>query len=725
MVRNEENGEVWYFNSVTGQSQWDPPEEIRVHSAASSSVDRFPDLSSPSKTLANISLPESHSSSTNESEHEFLPHLTASSDERQQLHSSSSSSSSIISNSSSKHRESISGEDVRQTTAISETDTMEDFGWHADTSRTTTGNAILELSFETEPVKKLEQAQAQAQENLFLADGSKSSTFSKTIQDTIRVSRFSSISSLIASQLKSSNGGENQTDAPPSTHPPAKGRQVVLGKKKTQQYLIAPLAKKKSSKGSKYRALNSTKSIAAHYNTKPPKVLSHVPIIRNVPDSGFDSLNRDQTPNKSKSQEQEKCFGCWISLKGGKCSKHDPNHHRMKDEQDSVLLCENWELDQLRRKYRAEELQEIFHQSNPSLRYDAQRKSFVTVTEFRHPIYRLVDAGRVKANVHLQRRHRLRRWMHSILEYVRAQTTNSASSSDSGTSQLWKLKVTMANIAYCRGYTRAIEDLLPVPPSTRKLHQDYFVALARVQEARKGASFSSSSSLLLDDAVYINSARPQRPNWIIPSMKTPVPVILYQEREYTLLPKRCVPLPRPSFRTSSPLPIPNRVLDPMTSNISWFERLCARTAVGTLTLTTRQIRACSPPPGLEDLRRTKHPKVVTVQFATFGRKPTKGNVAAGGLSAELLCHLLVTTYVPPQFGNFAVMDRRAICPVSTKDYDAVEYARLIIVQDIPQYVFRYSCSTFSGIFRNIPQHIHIFIHSYTHILIFSNISTYS
>ncbi|KAF1318013.1 Acyl-coa-binding protein, partial [Globisporangium splendens] len=183
----------------------------------------------------------------------------------------------------------------------------------------------------------------------------------------------------------------------------------------------------------------------------------------------------------------------------------------------------------------------------------------------------------------------------------------------------------------------------------------------------------------------IDPAVPQMRNWVLVTEYTK-PVELYCPRVYELPPKRCVPMPSPSFLDDIPLPVPNQFID--SGHIaSWLERLCARISAAVMYKALLQIHAYSPPPGFNEARHTKVVTPITVIFATFGRKPTPGNLAVGGLSAELAIHMLVTTYIPAQFGNFIVFDRRAIAPAVTKDYDAV-FACLGISPATPEYVFR-------------------------------------
>ena len=64
----------------------------------------------------------------------------------------------------------------------------------------------------------------------------------------------------------------------------------------------------------------------------------------------------------------------------------------------------------------------------------------------------------------------------------------------------------------------------------------------------------------------------------------------------------------------------------------------------------------SPVPGSDEIGRTKYPPALTIKFATFSRKPTSGMMAVGGLPAEMVVHMLVSTRMSPQYGK----DRKRI-----------------------------------------------------------------
>lgn len=59
----------------------------------------------------------------------------------------------------------------------------------------------------------------------------------------------------------------------------------------------------------------------------------------------------------------------------------------------------------------------------------------------------------------------------------------------------------------------------------------------------------------------------------------------------------------------------------------------------------------SPGPAADGRGRTKHPPALTIKFATFSRKTTPGMMAVGGLPAQMVLHMLVSTRVPPQYGE--------------------------------------------------------------------------
>jgi hypothetical protein len=112
------------------------------------------------------------------------------------------------------------------------------------------------------------------------------------------------------------------------------------------------------------------------------------------------------------------CFGCWSSGLKRKCSMHESTDTKIKTS-ETMILCRNWELDIMRRRYRAEEIQEIFLQKESSLRFDVKRKRFFTVVENKHPIYRFISFVLDNFNSRMVIFEKVKKWLKSFVEEVR------------------------------------------------------------------------------------------------------------------------------------------------------------------------------------------------------------------------------------------------------------------------------------------------------------------
>lgn len=518
-------------------------------------------------------------------------------------------------------------------------------------------------------------------DSLFRADGSRNnSKLRDTIRQALQVSKFDSISSLLASNVvlrkKPARGSPTRSQA--RGNQSTGKREIVLGKRDAPM-LVAVLADSNQQQP-KSTPKSTAKAKSKRSGGSSANPLACPPRIRDLTDPGFEGEDdppvnqselRSSTPTdppaspSGQTGKQQMCFNCWSSSAGSQCELHrDPRAATHKVASGaSALLCSNWELDQLRRKYRAEEIQEVFMTQRASLRYDKVRKTYVTVVECRHPIYRCNQDLVTAWNKRVRRKLHTRSWFRSFIEHLRA---GSVPRADSSAPLLLRLKNTLQNARWCSTYASTVREFQPAAPVTGKRY--------RVQ-----------AEPFLLDVIMIDPDRPHLRYWILKT-DCPRPVVLYRPRVYEMPPRRCVPMPTPSFLEDVPLPVPNVVID-CAHAASWFERLAARVATAVVAKAMLQIAACSPPRGMTDARRTKAARPVAVLFATFGRKPTHGNVAVGGLSAELLIHLLVTTYVPAQFGNLVVFERRAMAPAISADHDS-DFACLVISADTPPYVFR-------------------------------------
>ncbi|EQC36477.1 hypothetical protein SDRG_05931 [Saprolegnia diclina VS20] len=475
---------------------------------------------------------------------------------------------------------------------------------------------------------------------LFLADGSKNAKLRDTIRGALKISRFDSVSALLT---------HNVTFNAPKTK--ARGhRDIALGRK-PDQFMVAVVAKKPSAKSKK----------------APARLATPVHVrIRDVADPGFleasstrASSNNNQTIASDDVPKPTQCFACWSAIKGCKCEAHTVGPARIKHASESALLCSNWEVDQLRRKYRAEEIQEVFLKANSSLRYDRVRKSYVTVIECRHPIYRAIDAATTALNKTMRRKLHVRAWFRSFLEHLRLGRVKKAGNAPS----ILKVRETLRNAKWCGDYASSVRSFQPVAPVTLQRFTD----------------------TPIDGVIVVPPNTPMLKHGILKT-EVPRPIVLYQPRKYELLPRRCIPMPTPSFLDQIPLPVGNTYIDGL-SKVSWLERVSARISLAAMYRGLMQVKACTPPRGFDVPRRTRITPPTTVLFASFGRKPTPGNLAIGGLVAEMLIYMVVTTFVPPQFGNFNVTDRRAICPPLTIDHSAM-YLCLVIAPTTWHYVVR-------------------------------------
>lgn len=751
-VRDVEKGETWYYNAYTGQSQWERPPNFRApHSIGAQSL---PDLQERRSSNARLG-PETLSPNSNglagiagartvapsaDASYSLPPLSPTSSacssarsieDGQQRRTAPDNSHHDGSSSSTPKNQGSNSGTGSKSTSMLPalrpdyaslfqppwECDSIASERSGLPSDRWCDDDSVASPIVDTLDRRRSPDTDAgggygdegnddwQVNDTLFRADGTRNSKLRDTIRQALQVSKFDSISSLLASNVvlrkKPTRGtrgsGARDDDQPMS---PARGRasgnqstgkrEIVLGKRDAP-FLVAVLADSNTG-GSPTRPKSTskvkTKTSGAAVNKNP---LANPPRIRDLADPGFlGDEDRPSTPTRTNpdglvesesAMEQRQdggngghspsrkgktmCFNCWSSSSGTYCELHTgPRMATRKVKAGaSALMCANWELDQLRRKYRAEEIQEIFMKQNASLRYDRQRKTYVTVVECRHPIYRTVEQLAAAWNKTMRRKLHTHAWFRSFIEQLRAGQVPKA---DSSTPALMKLKNTLQNNRWCTKYSDSVREFQPKAPVTTKTYK------------------SDHSMAPVLDSITIDPGHPQLRNWILKTDCTK-PVVLYRPREYELPPRRCVPMPTPSFLDDVPLPVPNVFID-CGHIASWFERLAARVSKAALDKAALQIAACSPPVGVTRARRTKVIRPVTVMFATFDRKPTRGNLAVGGLSAELLIHMLVTTYVPAQFGNF-VFDRRAISPSLSKDHDAV-FACLALAQGPPAFVFR-------------------------------------
>ncbi|CAM9098119.1 unnamed protein product [Laminaria digitata] len=399
---------------------------------------------------------------------------------------------------------------------------------------------------------------------------------------------------------------------------------------------------------------------------------------------------------------KEICFNCWSKGSGKTCTLHTGGSSRERGgggggggggvevgrkadgqtrQAESALMCKNWDVGVMRRRYRSEELQEVFAKEASSLRYDKERKTFVSIVEQKHPIYRLLAKIIAGYNFTVRRKMHQKNWMRGFVEQLRMGKVAGASAAEVGkTAKILRLRNTLQNLAQVKAFTATAKVTQPKPPITGSTLAER-LGLVRVLVDRPSTVMKRVTKVVLD-----------RP--------TPVPHVLYEARRYPLPPVKTMPMPEPKyldFNTENDQgEAPVREQREMggggggkvnRSRSAWMPLLCAATAGDIVRSAVANVEVRSPVPGMDDIARTKYPPALTIKFATFSRKTTPGMMAVGGLPAEMVVHMLVSTRMPPQYGNFTVMQKSSVAPTVSKERSA-EYKSLELLVENQVYLLR-------------------------------------
>ncbi len=333
------------------------------------------------------------------------------------------------------------------------------------------------------------------------------------------------------------------------------------------------------------------------------------------------------------------CFGCWSSGAKRNCALHVSTDDKLKPS-ETMLLCRNWELGVMRRRYRSEEIQEIFMKKGSSLRYDVKRKAFLTVVEQRHQIYRGLKNLVELFNFRMLLWMKIKRWLNSLADEVRSKPVSKQSQERVA---MMRMRRTLTHAFQLTNLLADVKDNLPVPPITGSTWPE---RTGEIQFLFKRADQASGQE------VELIMAYPTPPN------KT-----LYKPRVYHISLPKSIPMPRPAYVESkvSNIQPQNNYIDE-DSKANWFEKLSRAISLSVVFDAQDQVKTITPLTGLELMKRTKQPPPSTIKFATRGKKPVPQNLAVGGLPLELLVYQLISTYVPPQYGGLVVMDKSTVSP---------------------------------------------------------------
>jgi len=358
------------------------------------------------------------------------------------------------------------------------------------------------------------------------------------------------------------------------------------------------------------------------------------------------------------------CFGCWSAGLQNKCVLHSTGGKVNPSE--TMLLCRNWDISVMRRRYRAEEIQEIFVRRETSLRYDPKRRRFYTVIEQKHPIYRihlkLLESFNNRMNIFLKVKY----WLNSFSEEFHR---GKLSGKSTDISKLLRLKQNMYNKAKVDRFTIVHKDFIPSAPVTGYTWPE------RIMEEQ----------YLFNVVVNVVNEHCD----IIQIKPLPVPKRLYAPREYPLKGSKVFPLSKTVTSQNDVANVAlcgNKFIDTMNPS-AWLEKLCSKFSLDIVESTTSQIKSFTPVTTGNISAKVKRPQPTTIKFITIGNKPTTGNMAVGGLPWEQLVYHIISTYYSPQYGNFMVMDKSVVSPGVSPEITIV-FRSIIMPPTIELYVER-------------------------------------
>jgi hypothetical protein len=376
--------------------------------------------------------------------------------------------------------------------------------------------------------------------------------------------------------------------------------------------------------------------------------------LNNIEHTGFEDPSINQ---------QTMCFGCWSAGLNKRCSLHDSG--RKVKASETMLLCRNWELEVMKRRYRSEEIQELFMKKESSLRYNAKYHRFYTVIEQKHPIYRMSSQLLERFNARMTLFLKIKYWLGSLAEEYRQGKVHP---STFAVAKLMRIKRGLFNLKKIERFSTINRHLLPISPIT-------------------GYSWPERCHEIQHLYQYFDKVLKEEVD-MIKVDPIPVPKKLYEPKEYHIPVPQTIPL----LNFGLELPTADRVL-PSNTYISdlhaaaWLEKLCSSFVRDKMDVAMMQIKSVTPITTTELKMKTKRPTPHTLKYATLGTKPLPGNMAVGGLPLEFLVYLIVSTYFPPQYGNFVVMDKSTVSPGVSPEI-TISFESLVMPPTLEAYIER-------------------------------------
>jgi len=455
-------------------------------------------------------------------------------------------------------------------------------------------------------------------DNLFAPDGSFKPQLRTTVLDALLQTRFDSVSSVLSDQ-RWLEGNTNPFAKPPpkkvSANPPDMSRKGMVAVMKLGQE-------------------DKSKQITIR---KDSELDREALTVGKISAPGLTEVEDQDTSGPFVPGTM--CFGCWSSGAKRKCALHVDPEGKLKPS-ETMLLCRNWELGVMRRRYRSEEIQEIFMKKGSSLRYDVKRKAFLTVVEQRHQIYRGLKSLIDLFNFRMLLWSKIKRWLNSLADEVRSKPVSKQSKERVA---MMRMRRTLVHAFQLTNLLAEVTPNLPQPPITGTSWPE---RISEIQFLFKRADQASGQE------VELIMAYPTPPN------KT-----LYIPRVYHITLPKSIPMPKPAYiadKIKTVLPHNNYMAEDSKGN--WFEKMVRAISASVVFDAQDQVLTITPTAGKELIKRSKQPPPATIKFASRGQKSVPGNLAVGGLPLELLVYQLISTYVPAQYGGLVVMDKSTVSP---------------------------------------------------------------
>ena len=341
------------------------------------------------------------------------------------------------------------------------------------------------------------------------------------------------------------------------------------------------------------------------------------------------------------------CFNCWSSSDSQKCSLHEKLSFDPSDDlNETTVLCNNWNFKKLMKRYRIKEIPERGPHEVFSLQYHKTAKEFTVVKEDSHPIYRILSHHIAWVNFQLKSSYRVRSWLKSLVEHLKIQS--SSGEKWAKTAEKLQQNATLRNLFQLQKLKKELCNDIPVAPVTG----------TSLPERHGKIKVLMRESFLMEGNVVVQK--------LVVDGPTPVPHNLYRRREYVIPDPKIILLDwkksgkimKATYESHSKSSFnPFALIDELALELGNDENSASKPT------RNKYVKQSIPSDDMSgDATNDLFYPLETIKFATLKRIGCSNNSAIGGLSAELIITQIVTTKIPPQFGNFNICDKTLLLP---------------------------------------------------------------